>query len=106
MRCLTIRRLSSGKLLSLEIILSLPAGADQARELRRGLAEATHDIDVDIAVQRERLTRRSKRLVVMDMDSTLIQIEVIDELARMHGVVDQVSEITRRAMAGELDFAL
>ncbi|MAC26521.1 MAG: phosphoserine phosphatase SerB, partial [Myxococcales bacterium] len=99
-----IRRLSSGKLLSLEIILSLPAGADQARELRRGLAEATHDIDVDIAVQRERLTRRSKRLVVMDMDSTLIQIEVIDELARMHGVVDQVSEITRRAMAGELDF--
>ncbi len=40
----------------------------------------------------------------MDMDSTLIQIEVIDELARMHGVVDRVSAITERAMAGELDF--
>ncbi|MBX3246577.1 MAG: phosphoserine phosphatase SerB [Myxococcales bacterium] len=98
-----IRRLSSGRLLSLEIILSLH-GDDKAHELRRALIDATSDIDIDIAVQREKLTRRSKRLVVMDMDSTLIQIEIIDELARLHGVVDEVSGITRRAMAGELDF--
>ncbi|MEM7606196.1 MAG: phosphoserine phosphatase SerB [Myxococcota bacterium] len=44
------------------------------------------------------------RLAVFDMDSTLIQAEVIDELARLHGVHAQVSEVTRRAMAGELDF--
>jgi len=99
-----IRRLSSGRLLSLEIILSLPGRDEVAHELRRELLIATANLDIDIAVQREKLTRRSKRLVVMDMDSTLIQIEVIDELARMHGVVDRVSEITRRAMAGELDF--
>lgn len=99
-----IRRLSSGRLLSLEIILSLTGGDEVAHELRRALLEATADLDIDVAVQREKLTRRSKRLVVMDMDSTLIQIEVIDELARLHGVVDRVSEITHRAMAGELDF--
>jgi phosphoserine phosphatase SerB len=57
-----------------------------------------------VALQREGLFRRSKRLVVMDMDSTLIRIEVIDELARAHGVRDQVSAITERAMQGEMDY--
>ncbi|MCA9673601.1 MAG: phosphoserine phosphatase SerB, partial [Myxococcales bacterium] len=72
------------------------------RDLRRHLlAEAG---DVDIAVQRESLSRRAKRLVVMDMDSTLIQLEVIDELARRHGVGAEVAAITERAMQGELDF--
>lgn len=99
-----IRRLSSASLLSLEIICSLPTAEDAARSMRRELLEAVSHLDIDVAVQRERLTRRSKRLVVMDMDSTLIKIEVIDEMARLHGVVDRVAEITRRAMAGELDF--
>ncbi len=101
----SIRRLSQNGLSSVEVICSLPAEADgAARSLRASLMEATAGRDIDVAVQRERLTRRSKRLVVMDMDSTLIQIECIDELARMHGVVDRVAEITARAMAGELDF--
>ncbi|MGE4233132.1 MAG: phosphoserine phosphatase SerB [Bacteriovoracia bacterium] len=60
--------------------------------------------NVDIAVQKENLYRRSKRVVVMDMDSTLIQIEVIDELAKLAGVGDQVSKITEQAMAGEIQF--
>jgi phosphoserine phosphatase len=55
-------------------------------------------------VQKESLYRRAKRLVVLDMDSTLIQIEVIDELARLAGVGEQVAAITHRAMNGELDF--
>lgn len=100
----TIRRLSDGHLASVEVIIQLPEGEHVALELRRALMEATADLDIDLALQRETLSRRTKRLVIMDMDSTLIQIEVIDELARMHGVVDKVSEITRRAMAGELDF--
>ncbi len=99
-----IRRLSNAQLLSLEIVCSLPQAADKAASLRGYLLTAVEGLDIDIAVQRERLTRRSKRLVVMDMDSTLIQIEVIDEMARLHGVVDKVSAITKRAMAGELDF--
>ena len=58
----------------------------------------------DVALQREGLYRRSKRLVVMDMDSTLIRIEVIDELARAAGVHAEVSAITERAMQGELNY--
>lgn len=97
-----IRRLNEHGLLSLEVVCSLPS--EHAAELRRELLTATEELSIDVAVQRERLLRRTKRLVVMDMDSTLIQIEVIDELARKHGVVDRVAAITERAMAGELDF--
>ena len=99
----SIRRLSSASLNSVEIICAMP-GEGAASQLRRSLIEAVRGFDIDVAVQRERVTRRSKRLVVMDMDSTLIQIEVINELARLHGVADKVSNITERAMAGELDF--
>lgn len=99
-----IRELSTGGLGSLEIQLSLPGGRAAALALRAALMEATAELDIDVALQREGLTRRAKRLVIMDMDSTLIRIEVIDELARKYGVVEKVSAITRRAMAGELDF--
>jgi phosphoserine phosphatase len=99
-----IRQLSDGRLTSVEVIIAMPPGPDRARALHRSLMEATAGLDIDVAVQRETLTRRSKRLVIMDMDSTLIRIEVIDELARLHGVEDQVADITARAMAGELDY--
>jgi phosphoserine phosphatase len=61
-------------------------------------------LNVDIAFQQDSLFRRNRRLAVFDMDSTLIEAEVIDELAKAHGVGDKVSEITERAMRGELDF--
>jgi phosphoserine phosphatase len=60
---------------------------------------------VDIAVELGGLTRRAKRIVLLDMDSTLIQQEVIDLLALKAGVGDKVSQITEKAMRGELDFA-
>jgi phosphoserine phosphatase len=66
--------------------------------------ELTHEFAVDVAFQRESIYRRNRRLFVFDMDSTLIQGEVIDELAKLHGVGDQVSAITAAAMRGELDF--
>ncbi len=59
---------------------------------------------VDIAIQEDSIWRRHRRLVCFDMDSTLIQAEVIDELARRHGVFEDVAAITERAMRGELDF--
>jgi len=59
---------------------------------------------VDIAFQRDDKYRRTRRLVAFDMDSTLIEAEVIDELAAAAGVGEQVAEITERAMQGELDF--
>ncbi|HXB22242.1 MAG TPA: phosphoserine phosphatase SerB, partial [Candidatus Solibacter sp.] len=60
--------------------------------------------DFDIAVQEDSIFRRNRRLIVFDMDSTLIQMEVIDELARLAGVGAQVAAITAAAMRGELDF--
>lgn len=63
---------------------------------------ATHPID--LSFQQDNLFRRHRNLVVFDMDSTLIQAEVIDELAKYKGVFDQVSAITESAMRGELDF--
>ncbi|WAH58296.1 phosphoserine phosphatase SerB [Pseudomonas silvicola] len=72
--------------------------------LRRDFLAAAMLLDADIAIQEDTLYRRHRRLAVFDMDSTLIQAEVIDELAKAHGVGHLVSEITERAMRGELDF--
>ncbi len=60
--------------------------------------------NVDIAFQKENLYRKSKRLLVLDMDMTLIQMEIIDELAKLAGVEEQVVKITEKAMNGEIDF--
>ena len=72
--------------------------------MRAALLALTHTFDVDIAFQHDNVYRRNRRLVAFDMDSTLIQTEVIDELARLAGVGDQVARITEAAMRGELDF--
>jgi phosphoserine phosphatase len=79
-------------------------GAPDAHELRKELLTLAQDLGVDIAIQKDDVYRRNRRLVAFDMDSTLIQAEVIDELARVAGVGDAVSRITEAAMRGELDF--
>lgn len=86
-------------------VLALEVLARDPVDLRRELAEAAHDLAVDIAVQPRGLARRGVHLVVMDVDSTLIQDEVIELLARFAGREAQVREVTERAMRGELDFA-
>jgi phosphoserine phosphatase len=73
--------------------------------MRAELLAASAAHGVDVAIQRESLERRAKRLVVLDVDSTLIQDEVIELLADEAGCREEVADITRRAMAGELDFA-
>jgi phosphoserine phosphatase len=78
-----------------------PADIDALRAEFFNLAQ---ELGVDIALQEDTLFRRNRRLAVFDMDSTLIEAEVIDELAKAAGVGDQVAAITERAMAGELDF--
>jgi len=72
--------------------------------LRAALMTITQEHPVDIAWQRDTVYRRIRRLVAFDMDSTLIQHEVIDELAREAGAYDRVSAITEAAMRGEIDF--
>lgn len=98
-----IARLSGARLSALELILTDEGAADPTA-LQADLLDLQQRLGCDVALQREGLMRRSKRIVVMDMDSTLIQQEVIDELARLRGVYDQVAAITHRAMNGELDF--
>ena len=72
--------------------------------VRAGLMQLTTAYDIDVAFQQDTVYRRHRRLVAFDMDSTLIQTEVIDELALLAGVGEQVARITEAAMRGELDF--
>lgn len=74
------------------------------RVLREKLLEQGQQQHVDLAVQRDDVYRTSKRLLCMDVDSTFVKGEFIDELAELCGVKAQVAEITARAMRGELDF--
>jgi len=73
-------------------------------QLRHDLLAITREDEVDVAFQADDIYRRNRRLIVFDMDSTLIQCEVIDELARAAGVGVQVAEITEAAMRGEIPF--
>ena len=73
-------------------------------EFTEKFMKISHDLDVDIAFQEDNIYRRNRRLVCFDMDSTLIQAEVIDELAKLAGVGDEVKAITEAAMEGEIDF--
>ncbi len=73
-------------------------------KLKLDFIEASKNLNIDIAFQADNIFRRNRRLVCFDMDSTLIQTEVIDELARKAGVYDKVAEITASAMRGEIDF--
>lgn len=72
--------------------------------LRADFMELSARLNIDVAFQRDTVYRRNRRLVCFDMDSTLIEAEVIDELAKAAGVGHLVSEITEAAMRGELDF--
>ena len=96
-----IRRLARRPVTSIELEVS---GGDPAG-LRLRLAGAASDHGVDVAVQRGGLHRRAMRLIVMDVDSTLIQEEVIDLLAARAGCAEEVAKVTSAAMHGALDFA-
>jgi phosphoserine phosphatase len=84
--------------------LSVRGNLPDATDFRRELLHLASEMDIDIAYQEDNMFRRTRRLVAFDMDSTLIEAEVIDELAIAAGVGEQVAAITERAMRGEIDF--
>lgn len=96
-----IVRLASYPVTSIELEVS---GTDPATLQSELAAEAVAQ-EIDLAVQPAGLSRRAKRLIVMDVDSTLVQGEVIEMLAERAGVLGEVAEVTAAAMRGELDFA-
>jgi phosphoserine phosphatase len=95
-----VLRLSSYPLSAYDLLVS---GGETAR-LRAELAAEAVAQRVDVAVEQATLWRRARRLVVMDVDSTLVQGEVIEMLAAQAGCADEVARVTAQAMAGELDF--
>ncbi|HLT53638.1 MAG TPA: phosphoserine phosphatase SerB [Flavobacteriaceae bacterium] len=86
------------------IELSIRGKIENKSEFTEKFLQISHDLDVDIAFQEDNIYRRNRRLVCFDMDSTLIQAEVIDKLAELAGVGNQVKAITESAMNGEIDF--
>ncbi len=97
-------RIDDGRLRQACVELSVRGQPTDEDGLRAALMEITQKHPIDIAWQRDNIYRRIRRLVAFDMDSTLIQHEVIDELAREAGVYEQVSAVTEAAMRGEIDF--
>lgn len=83
---------------------SLRGQPENLQELRSAFLGIANELNIDIAYQEDNIYRRYRRLVVFDMDSTLIEAEVIDELAKEAGVGEQVAAITEQAMRGEIDF--
>ena len=100
-----IHRTASYPLTAIEFEVSLNVNDENLKVIQRELAEIAQSNGIDIAVEQSGLTRRAKRIVLLDMDSTLIQQEVIDLLADKCGVGEKVAAITESAMRGELDFA-
>lgn len=103
----SIRGVADYPLTGLELMISVGGRDDVAADtaLRKGLARVATKHSVDIAVERGGLARRAKRLIVFDVDSTLIQGEVIEMLAAHAGREAEVAAVTEAAMRGELDFA-
>lgn len=84
--------------------LSVSGKPVDIRDMRRRFMEISQKAGIDISFHVDNIYRKNRKLVVFDMDSTLIQAEVIDELAKIAGVGEQVSKITESAMRGEIDF--
>jgi phosphoserine phosphatase len=105
----SIRRVADYPVTGLELMVSPEPGRGSDDHppgtLRARLVDVARAAGVDVAVERAGLTRRSKRLVVFDVDSTLVQGEVIEMLAARAGAEAEVREVTEAAMRGELDFA-
>ncbi|WP_433279169.1 phosphoserine phosphatase SerB [Pseudonocardia xinjiangensis] len=105
----SIRRVADYPVTGLELMVSPdPNGGSSAHPpgtLRARLVEVARTAGVDVAVERAGFARRSKRLIVFDVDSTLVQGEVIEMLAARAGAEEEVRAVTEAAMRGELDFA-
>lgn len=95
-----IVRLAKYPVMAYELLIT----GQETELIREALLSIAHDLKCDIAVQREGLGRRAARLIVLDVDSTLIQNEIIDLVAEEAGCSQEVRAITEQAMTGEIDF--
>jgi len=98
-----MERLSVDEMAAMQFTVNVPDELD-TQTLQKDLGVISKQQGMDIAFQKDDLDRSMRRMVVFDMDSTLIQQEVIDELAKIAGVEEQISKITEAAMNGDMDF--
>ncbi|MCF8145417.1 MAG: phosphoserine phosphatase SerB [Deltaproteobacteria bacterium] len=88
---------------SMEMVINVNEAPNLSR-LKERIMLTSRDLGIDLALQKMEAYRKNKRLVFFDMDSTLVDMEIIDEMARRAGVYNEVSRITEKAMRGEFDF--
>ena len=96
-----IKMIARGELLAMDVCIN---NVDREDELKSRLRDLGERIDMDLILQTEIPSKFRKRMVVFDMDGTLVDAEIIDELAKAAGVGDKVSEITAKGMRGEIEF--
>ncbi|MCW4022152.1 MAG: phosphoserine phosphatase SerB [Candidatus Bathyarchaeota archaeon] len=99
-----IRMIAYGELNAMEILVDINDLKISVQEFKESLNKECKLVGQDVVFQKDTVFRKPKRLIVFDVDGTLIDAEVIDELAKAAGVGGKVSEITSRAMNGEIDF--
>ncbi|MCK4776026.1 MAG: phosphoserine phosphatase SerB, partial [Candidatus Krumholzibacteria bacterium] len=97
-----ISNLSSNSANCFELVIDV-RGANLSR-LKKRVMQRSHELDIDLALQKMEAYRKSKRVVFFDMDRTLIDMEVIDEMARLAGVHEEVARVTEKTMRGDIDF--
>ena len=99
----TIASLNHHGARSVEMVLNVNAAVNLSR-LKQRIMVKSRVIDTDLALQKMEAYRKNKRLIFFDMDSTLVDMEIIDEMAKRAGVHREVSRITEKAMRGDFDF--
>ena len=97
-----IKMIARGEFLAMEMLVDIRGG--NFATLRERLLEVANEIGMDIIAQPERMYKKRKKIIVFDMDSTIVDTEIIDEMARFCGMGRKVWEITERGMRGEIDF--
>lgn len=98
-----IKMIARGEFLAMEMLVDIQGG--NFAPLRERLLEVANEIGIDIIAQPERMYKKRKKIIVFDMDSTIVDAEIIDEMARFCGMDREVGEITERGMRGEIGFA-
>jgi phosphoserine phosphatase len=98
-----ISSLAHQGLQSVEMVLNINGSAGLSR-LKKRIMLKSREIGIDLALQKMEAYRKSKRMIFFDMDSTLVEMEIVDEMARRAGVYREVSRITEKAVRGDLDF--
>jgi phosphoserine phosphatase len=99
-----IRMIARGEIIAMEMLVDLSDLKVPLEKVRIELQSLCETLGVGVILQRENVYQKSKKLIVFDMDSTLVDEETIDEIAKIAGVGEQVKKITARAMNGEIDF--